>query len=307
MGGQQGDGTVFELSPNGSGGWVETVLHSFCSESGQSCADGAQPWSPLMLDSAGNLYGTTGAGGDASTCPYVPGGGCGVVFELSPVGGSWTETVLYNFCAQSGCTDGFNPLLANMIMDAGGNLYGIDSAGVFELSPASAGWTEQVIYSEGNGRYGGLTMDTAGNIFSVNTTQVFELSPNGAGGWTPTVIHTFTGAPGDGSDAQGAPVFDQAGNLYGTTFYGGAKNKGTVYKLTPAEDGEWTEEILYSFKGGSDGSLPRPIVIDAAGNIYGTTEGGGSGTVFELAALGNSNYEHVVLWTFNGQGRMVSG
>jgi uncharacterized repeat protein (TIGR03803 family) len=115
------------------------------------------------------------------------------------------------------------------------------------------------------------------------------------------VIHTFTGAPADGSDAQGTPVLDQAGNLYGTTYYGGAKNKGTVYKLTPGDNGEWTEAILYSFKGGHDGALPQAgIVVDAAGNIYGTTEHG-DGTVFDLAALGNSNYEHTVLWTFNGK------
>ena len=289
-GGRWGGGTVFELSPNGNGGWTETVLHSFTGG-----ADGEQPWGPVMLDSAGNVYGTT-AGGGAATL--------GVVFELSPAGGSWTETVLYNFCTQSGCTDGGNPLRANLIMAAAGNLCGMNSAGVFELSPSGGGWTEQVIYNGGgDARLGGLTMDAAGNIFGTTTTEVFELSPSGAGGWNATVMHTFAGAPGDGSDAVGLPTLDSSGNLYGTTIRGGAKDHGTVYELTPGENGEWTEQILHSFKGGTDGAYPwGGVALDAGGNLYGTTaKGGKGGTVFELAALGNSNYEDTILWVFNGK------
>ena len=242
-GGAWNEGTVFELTPNGNGGWQESVLYSFTAG-----ADGGQPWGPVILDSAGNLYGTTGAGGSTEW---------GVVFELSPAGGSWAETVLYDFCTQNGCSDGGNPLYANMIMDAAGNLYGANSAGVFELSASGGSWTEQVIYSGGgDARLGGLTMDAAGNIFGVTTTEVFELSPNGYGGWDAAVVHIFAGAPEDGSKGRGAPVLDQSGNLYGATNEGGAENHGSVYELTPGENGEWTEQILHSFKGGTDGAYP---------------------------------------------------
>jgi len=291
--GGRGWGTVFELSLNGNGGWNETVLYSFT-----GFADGAYPYySPVIFDSVGNLYGTTSWGGD----------GNGVVFELSPAGTSWTETVLYTF---AGGKDGSHP--ANgLIMDPSGNLYGTTVAGggrgskgtVFELSPSGGGWTEKVIYAVKT-TPAGLTMDGAGNIFGVTTSTVFELSPNGKGGWNPTVIHTFTGRPRDGAKAQGTPVLDQAGNLYGTTRLGGAKNQGTVYSLNPGGKG-WQENVLYSFQGGKkDGNQPYAgIVFDAAGNIYGTTYGGGNsgdGTVFKLAPVGGGTYQESILWSFNG-------
>ena len=289
-----GYGTVFELSPNGNGGWNETVLYSFTGG-----ADGANPnFSYVMFDSVGNLYGTAANGGA---------NGYGVVFELSPVGTSWTETVLYSF-ANDG--DGANPE-AGLIMDPAGNLYGTahGSGVVFELSPSGGGWTEQVIYALPEFELGpsaGLTMDAAGNIFGVGLHAVFELSPNGSGGWNPTVIHTFTGTPHhDGTFAEGTPVLDQAGNLYGTTWEGGANNCGTVYKLSPG-NGKWTEEILYSFiLNGKNGNFPwGGVVLDAAGNVYGTTLYGGKygevdaygdGTVFELVG----GYQEKVLWNFN--------
>jgi uncharacterized repeat protein (TIGR03803 family) len=118
------------------------------------------------------------------------------------------------------------------------------------------------------------------------------------------VIHTFAGYPNDGIDADGTLVLDQAGNLYGTTYAGGAANNGTVYKLSPGRNGEWSEKILHSFAGGTDGANPvAGVVLDGRGNIYGTTALGGSnnlGTVFELAAHGKSHYKYTVLWTFNG-------
>jgi len=265
--GYSGYGTVFELSPNGNGSWTETTLYSFCSA--PNCTDGAYPdFSHLIFDAAGNLYGTAYSGGA---------NGYGVVFELSPVGTSWTETVLYSF---AGGADGEHPF-SGLIMDGAGNLYGIayyDPDGtVFELSPSGSGWTEQVIYSYNsccNQGFGGLTMDAAGNIFGAEGSTAFELSPSGNGGWTATVIHTFAGAPKDGDVAQYMPVLDQAGNLYGTTAEGGTKNCGTVYKLSPEKKGKWKEKILYSFKGtydesGKDGNVPAGIVLDSAGNIYG--------------------------------------
>ncbi len=194
-------------------------------------------------------------------------------------------------------------------MDSAGNLYGRTyeagggSGTIFELSKSGGGWTKQVIYNDAPG-YAGLTMDTAGNIFGVPTDVVFELSPNGHGGWNPTVIHTFSGGSTDGLVAEGTPVLDHAGNLYGTTLGGGSKNNGTVYELSRGTNG-WSEKILHSFQGGSnDGSEPfAGIVFDAAGNIYGTTEVGGNplaGTVYELVApVGTGGYKEKVLWKFD--------
>ncbi len=177
-GGAFGSGTVFELSPNGSGGWNETVIYSFCSA--PNCADGASPaYSYVIFDSVGNLYGTTSGGGS---------NGQGVVFELSPVGTSWTETVLHSFTGWAGGGQPVNGL----IFDRAGNLYGTTYWGgdddaavaegtcnpqcgtVFELSPSGDGWTEQVIYAVASSD-AGLTMDSAGNIFGVSTSTVFEL------------------------------------------------------------------------------------------------------------------------------------
>jgi uncharacterized repeat protein (TIGR03803 family) len=298
-----GYGTVFEISPAGRGGWNETVLHAFTRG-----ADGAYPLaSPVIFDSQGNLYGTTSEGGANEF---------GVVFELSPVGKSWNETVLYNFASGPGGVYAFNGL----IMDPAGNFYGTDNVyqsghaiteGVFELSPSS-GWNEKVIYDNetavANFGGGGLTMDSAGNIFGVSSggfepQTVFELSPNGHGGWNSTVLHTFpkTAYP------EGAPVVDKSGNVYVTTESGGTNKMGAVYKLSPGKNGKWAEKILYSFKGGpQDGSGPYAgIVFDAAGNIYGTTTGGGqsnAGTVFELVApVGKGkSYQERVLWSFTG-------
>jgi uncharacterized repeat protein (TIGR03803 family) len=299
--GNTGNGGVFELSPNSSGGWNESVLYSFTGG-----ADGALPAErQALLEASGNLYGTARDGG-----AY----GYGVVFELSPSQAGWTETTLYSF---TGAADGGNPS-SGVIMDSTGNLYGIVSSAngmemdsVFELSPSNGGWTEQVLYSVGlvNPDFNieaGLTMDAAGNIFGATYSTVFELSPNGSGGFNPAVLHTFTGGTQDGIYAAGTPVLDSAGNIYGTTTSGGnsANSAGTVYKLSPVKNGGWTEKILYSFKGGKDGSVPLgPIAFDAFGNIYGTTNTGGkvesSGTVFELLPNGKGGWAEKVLFAFD--------
>ena len=227
FGGDWGYGTVYELSPNRSGGWNQTVLYSFTGG-----ADGGTPYfSNVIFDRVGNLYGTTFAGG-----AY----GYGVVFELSPAGTSWTETVLYTF---TGGADGANPE-NGLIMDAAGKLYGKtlnlgeNDGVVFELSPSGGDWTERAIYTVPGASYAGLAMDAAGNIYGTTASTVFELSPNGTGGWNPAVIHTFAGAPTDGYIPEGTPVLDQDGNLYGTTYEGGATNYGTVYMLSPGGNGE---------------------------------------------------------------------
>ena len=304
-GGSAGDGTVYEVSPN-DGGWNETPIYSF----GPQPAGGYTPdFSPVIFDHSGNLYGTAYGGGANFY---------GVVFELSPPGSNWTETVLYNFCPEGyPCNvTGAYPI-GGLIMDSKGNFYGTTSAGgangigtVFELSPSGGNWTEQVIYSIGKSDRAadGLVMDASGNIFGITNSTVFELTPSG-NGWDATLIHNFKGSPKDGIGGEFCTlVLDQAGNLYGTTTSGGKDNAGTVYKLTPVVSGKkkgtYTEKVLYSFKtNGKDGVGPSAgIVFDGAGNIYGTTIGGGkysAGTVYKLTPTGTGGYKEKILWSFN--------
>ena len=309
-GGIHNSGTVFEAIPQEGGSWTEKVLHSF-----GNGTDGAIPYAGLILDAAGNLYGTTFEGGIH---------GYGTVFELSPrEGGSWTEKVLHSF--NSNGTDGFYPY-AGLILDAAGNLYGTTIGGgihdygtVFELSPREdGGWTEKVLHSfnsndvVGAYPYAGLILDAAGNLYG--TTELggihkygtaFELSPTGGGGWTETVLHSF-GNGVDGGYPEAGLIFDAAGNLYGTTVYGGIHNSGTVFELTPREGGGWTERVLHSFGNGTDGYEPYAcLIFDAAGNLYGTTELGGihgpdSGTAFELTPREGGGWTEKVLHSFNG-------
>jgi uncharacterized repeat protein (TIGR03803 family) len=287
-------GTVFELTPQAGGGWTENVLYSF-----GNGTDGADPQASLIFDAAGNLYGTTGYGGTH---------GLGTVFELTPKpGGGWKEKVLHNFKK----ADGFRP--HGLIFDAAGNLYGTTVLGgghnkgtVFEMMPqAGGGWMLQVLHSFSkylpDGTYDGLTpyasliFDGTGSLYG--TTQdggahgcgtVFELVPQADGGWTENVLHDF-GNDTDGAYPQSNLIFDAAGNLYGTTYIGGAYGLGTVFELTPQADGGWMESVLYDFSGGTDGSVPiGGLIFDAAGNLYGTTSRGGvcpnnCGTVFELS------------------------
>jgi uncharacterized repeat protein (TIGR03803 family) len=294
-GARSGAGTVFELSPNRSGGWNEAVIYSF-----KALKSGVFPMSPVIFDRSGNLYGTTDQGGAH---------GYGVVFELSLEGTSWTETVLHSF---AGGADGADPN-GVLIMDSAGNLYGTTDQGgtgnhgtVFELSPAGGSWTEQVIYNTPNGVVTGVMMDAAGNLFGVGNSPVlgnsavFELSSDGQGGWSPAVIYTFAGHP----EPAGVLVSDASGNLYGVTD-AAANGCGKVYKLT-LQSGTWTAKTLYNFvKGGTDACVPYSgIVFDDAGNIYGTTFDGGAsgkGAVYELVApVGEGSYRERVLWSFDG-------
>jgi uncharacterized repeat protein (TIGR03803 family) len=291
-----GYGTVFELSPNGNGGWNEAVLYRFCSAS--KCIDGSRPnYSPVIFDSAGSLYGTAFDGGA---------NGSGVVFKLSPGGKSWTETVLYSFCSALDCADGRYPT-NGLIADPAGNLYGAGDNGAFELRSSGGEWMEQAIYgySDLSNGSAGLTMDADGNIFGViyldtgtkQVAKIFKLTPDGIGGWTPTVLHKFGGAA-----VNGTLVVDGAGNLYGTTG-SSSRNDGTVYKLSSGQHGKWVKKALHTFQGGADGDNPwAGVVLDAAGNIYGTTLYGGKygyGVVFELSPARHGRYLEKILWNFN--------
>ena len=297
-----GFGTVYELSPNGTGGWTETTLYSFCPVAG--CADGQNPtYSYVIFDNQGNMYGTAFAGGA---------NGYGVVFELTNSGGTWTESVLYSF---ANSPDGANPG-NGLIMDGAGNVYGMTFAGgngkgcVFELSPGST-WTEKVIYDI-NSTHSGLTQGPPGTIYGTTYGTVYELTLNGSGVWVPNVLFTFNPADfaTEGSNPVGTLVLDSAGNLYGTTLTGGANNAGVVYRLSPGNGG-WTETLLYSFGGnaqyGPNGANPfAGVVLDSGGNIYGTTKAGGekgAGTIYELVAPagGKSNYKEHIVFNFNGK------
>jgi uncharacterized repeat protein (TIGR03803 family) len=297
-GGTHGYGTVFELSPNGSGGWTETVLHSFDNFGG----DGNTPIAGLIRDAAGNLYGTTEAGGTAA---FGCDTGCGTVFKLSPNGsGGWSETVLHRFDGD----DGAKPF-GGVIFDGTGNLYGTTSEGgrfgsrfgaVFQLSPnGSGGWSETVLHAfaeddaAGSNPMDGLIFDAAGSLYGTafegganRAGTAFKLSPNGSGGWTATALHSFGGRD-DGWNPDASLVFDTAGSLYGTTERGGVgKQQGTVYKLSPNGSGGWTETALHVFNRQNGAGPQAAVIVDSAGNVYGTTRNGGAhnaGVVFQVA------------------------
>jgi uncharacterized repeat protein (TIGR03803 family) len=310
-GGIHGLGTVFEVTPDGSGGWTENVLHSF-----GNGTDGVNPYAGLVFDAAGNLYGTTYVGGIYSA---------GTIFELSPrQGGGWTETVLHNFHLNG--TDGYEPD-AGLIRDAAGNLYGTTSFGgihnfgtVFELSPRQGGgWTETVLHSfnlngtDGTTPDAGITLDTSGNLYGTTYTggihnygTVFELSPRQGGGWTEKVLHSFGGGT-DGASPNAGLIFDTAGNLYGTTYLGGIHGFGTAFEMSPKQGGSWTEVVLHSFNlSGTDASSPvASLIIDAVGNLYGTTLNGGLhsvGAVFELKPRQGGGWTERLLYSFNFNG-----
>ncbi len=294
--GAHGAGTVFMLDTGGN----ETVLYSFTGG-----ADGDQPYASLIRDAKGNIYGTTFFGGGSAACN----GGCGVVFKLDTSG---EETVLHAFTGTGG--DGANPY-DGLVQDAQGDLYGTTVSGggssacsggcgvVFGVNTAGK---ERVLYrfgegADGAGPYAGLVQDAKGNLYG--TTQyggtfgagtVFMLDKTRK----ETVLYSFSGGTDGRLPLLGYLVRDAYGNLYGTTQFGGTYGAGTVFKL----DNAHRETVLHSFSGGLDGSYPYAgLVRDAEGNLYGTTNQGGSsgyGTVFKLDRAGNETLLH----TFTGTG-----
>jgi len=289
LGGRFGSGTVFKLAPV-AGSWVHSVVYSFTSG-----ADGAEPYKGVTVDAAGNLYGTAVAGGSGS-CE----GGCGVAYKLTNSGGVWTQTVLHAF---SGGSDGSGPG-SRLTIDGKGDVYGMAPIGgaygagtIYQLHQARNGsWRFRVIHDftggvDGSNGSAGQMISRGGHLYGAATTggaygsgTVFQLTPTPAGKWDFQVIYSFQGQP-DAGFPYGGLLFDSAGNLYGTTYYDGANDLGSVYQLTPSVSGEWTEKVIYSFKSAGDGnSSISNLVLDAAGNLYGTTsEGGyGSGTIFGL-------------------------
>jgi len=267
--------------------------------------NGLQPRNGLTADGKGNFYGVTTTGGN-STCPPH---GCGVVFELSPgSNGTWTEKVIYAF--KGGTSDTSWPE-TDLIFDGNGNLFGatgVDGSSfgaVFELTPGTGGtWTEKILFSFNNQGYDPgthLAFDSQGNLYGSflytfgDTGGVFQLIPQSNGTWKVSLIYTFTGTNGDGKSPYGGVVLDGEGNVYGTTYTGGASNHGTVYELSPNGSGGFAETIIYSFTGQADGFEPQaPLSIDAKGDLFGTTL---SGEIFELSQAGGK-WTDAVLYTF---------
>jgi uncharacterized repeat protein (TIGR03803 family) len=236
--------------------------------------DGGSPVVSLILDPAGNLYGTTLVGGTGCSV-------CGTAFELTPkAGGTWKERVLYDFNPKGGATP-----YAGMIFDASGNLYGTTYEGgahgfgtVYQLTPSNGGWTHRVLYSFVPGRDGGgfkpsagLIFDSSGNLYGTTSFgganlngTVFRLTPGSGGAWVEDVLYQFTGGD-DGGNPAGGLIFDAEGNLYGTTPYGGTHTAGVVFELKPSNE-VWTISVLYSFTGGIDGGRPdlASLAMDGA-------------------------------------------
>ena len=298
LGGNKGSGggTVYQLSPSGNG-WKFTIIHTF--------SDAGTSWGSLIVDASGNLYGTTRLGGPCRA---------GTVFKLTPTSKGWQQTILYTF---TGGADGAYPT-SSLVFDKLGNLYGSAAQGgdlnvcyssgcgvVFQLSPTKGGyWKENVLYTfsggpDGSyptglvfGRDGGLYGSAAGGGNANDCIGrgtggcgvVFELTANSFDVWTESVLLPFNGVT-DGQNPVSGPVFGPDGNLYGSTPYGGSAGYGTLYELTPTQSG-WQETVLHNFVS-TDGIEPAaPPYFDPAGNIYGTTQGGGRwgwGTVFEFA------------------------
>jgi len=272
-------GIVYQLTPPAKKGdaWTETVLYVF---QGNAKNDGASPFGGLVMDSSGNLYGTTAYGGTGDCVLLGSKLGCGAVFELSPPaqkGGAWTEKILYSF---PNSKRGYVPW-GNLVFDKSGNLYGSTI-------------------------FGGVRGTTCDLFYGGQCGVVFELSPPKRKGekWTEKVLYDFAGVKaghtfGDGANPNGGLVLDSEGAIYGTTYYGGNNVKGEcqggtsgtgcgiVFELQPptTKGGKWTKKVLHQFDGQDGANSSAGVVFDLLDNLYGTTFAGpqnGSGLVFQL-------------------------
>ena len=260
---------------------TETVLYSF----GRTPSDGFGPAGGVLVDASGNLFGTT-TSGSQTLCDLAEVFGCGIVYELVKSSNGYTEKILYSFGSSSPTSDGASPQ-AGLIMDASGNLYGTTTYGGYGGSP--------VCLID-------IGVDGCGTVFEL---------VKSSSGYTENLLYTFTGT--DGAYPYAGLTMDSSGNLYGTTYGGGACGHGTVFELA-SSSGAYTEKVLHSFGCTStDGWDPYAgLIMDASGNLYGTTEsagGYGHGMVFELVNS-SGDYTEKVLYNFtgtDGDGQLPSG
>jgi len=300
-GGAYGYGTVFELIPGSGGQWTETILHSFCANF-PHCSDGALPMSTPVPDREGNLYGTsniisfklsppleTGAGWTFSVISQNAGGSSltidiagnlygagGSVWELIR-GSGWRAKLLHVFCSREECRDGDNAL-APPTLGAMGNLYGTTEFGGGNNAPEC----------------------------STGCGVVYQLQAVGGGKWIYRVLHRFAAFPNDGLMPQAGVTVDGKGNVYGTTLYSGTSS-GTVFELSPQQNGSWKETILYDFPDSEkNGGAPAGgVTFDNKGNLYGTASAGGDptcscGVVFKMTPQANGKWKYSVLHRFKG-------
>jgi len=312
-GGAHKAGTAFRIVPGSNEQWSEVILHSFFSRP----HDGAGPLGGVVLGPSARLYGTTQVGGTYSA---------GTVFELGLGPHGWREATLYSF----GNRDLACCPWGKLVLDPEGNLYGTGGS-VFELSPGPKGWTETILhvftgdYGDGSGPQAGPIRDSAGNLYGTTLHgggsnecgdgcgTVWELEPlasdeaPGGMAWTEIILHRFGFVAGDGAfPGLGRLAMDRKGNLYGTADSGGPYLAGIVFRLTrpsAASSGVWTETILHGFAEDQNGFEPSGgVILDNAGNLYGTTIAGGSGNgvVFKLSPQADGSWKYTLLHTFNG-------
>jgi hypothetical protein len=303
-------GTVFQLVPpqQKGGAWTETILYSF-----PTSKQGYLPTGDLVFDESGNLYGATIFGGTkGTTCDGFYGGQCGVVFEISPPkqkGGAWTQKVLHNFPGtasgkQDG--DGAEPN-GGLVLDSKGTIYGTSYFGgngtavcgsigcgtIFSLTPPTKQggvWTEKIIHrfsaQDGGEPSSGVILGTSGTLYGTTVGGIhgygcaYELKPSANGKWKETVLYGFTDDQ-NGADPEAAFVRDALGNLYSTANSGRDLSlRGNVFRLSQKKNGDWSFSVLYGFANGiPNGENPAaPLIFDRAGNLYSTTQYGGSGT-----------------------------
>jgi uncharacterized repeat protein (TIGR03803 family) len=329
QGGDMNDGTVFQAHFDGTR-WLVTRIYSFCAKN--NCADGSQPFGGLVIDTKGNLYGSTSAGGANAK---------GMLFKLAPQGKKWLFSDGHDFCAAKNCTDGATPGYMTLAYqgqssgapyDGTSPLYGTTFLGgassttpvgmAFSLTPKGKGWTYKDIYdfcsqancNDGGLAYSGVTVDGSGNLYGVAEAggefqnadhggTVYKLSFNGSH-WKFNLLHAFcedtngSGTCTDGDGPLAPPAVDADGNLFGTTYNGGANNSGSVYEI-PAS-GKFS--VLHSFcsaHGCLDGINPGPaaLAIDNHGNLFGTTTAGGNKTLGDGVVFQLSGAKHTTLTT----------
>lgn len=313
-GGTQNDGAIFSLD-NNDGSWLLTTMYSF-----KEGNDGAGPIGALVIGPDGALYGSTSAGGGGPCLSESGYRGCGTVYSLRPparapatVLYNWNSTILHRFSQ----TDGSDPQ-GPLTFDSSGNIYGTTVGGgdadwgvIYKLVPSGGGWTQNIVYQpQGNGDgaspMGGVVLDQSGNLYGIfsqngpnNYGAVYELSPSGSG-WRESTVHSFTFQGNNGAGPQGGLIFDNSGNLYGTTVHD-QNGGGTVLELAKS-GGSWSYDFVYGLSGGIDLGPYDKLTMDADGNLYGTSYADGEygyGNVFKLTRSGGG-WNYTSLHDFTG-------